>query len=141
MFSYGIRTFHHFSVFFLSFFFFLLFWRRVTSASPFSTLANRVPPSSKPHTPYKKRERMAARCQFEHSSDVGVFARLTNKYAIVSQGGADHFKVLESELQDKIPVVRTSLANTRVVGRLCVGNRHGLLVPNTTTNQGWSRLV
>lgn len=78
---------------------------------------------------------MAARCQFEHSSDIGVFAHLTNKYAIVSQGGADHFKVLESELQDKIPVVRTSLANTRVVGRLCVGNRHGLLVPNTTTNQ------
>mmetsp|Transcript_18416 Transcript_18416/g.25501 ORF Transcript_18416/g.25501 Transcript_18416/m.25501 type:complete len:244 (-) Transcript_18416:169-900(-) len=78
---------------------------------------------------------MAVRCQFEHSSDVGVFARLTNKYAIVSLGGADHFKVLENELQDKIPVVRTSIASTRVVGRLCVGNRHGLLVPNTTTNQ------
>jgi hypothetical protein len=78
---------------------------------------------------------MAVRAQFEHSSDVGVFARLTSKYAVVAMGGAEQFKVLETELQDKIPVVRTSLAGTRVVGRLCVGNRHGLLVPNTTTNQ------
>jgi translation initiation factor 6 len=78
---------------------------------------------------------MAIRAQFEHSSDVGVFARLTNKYALVAMGGADHFKVFETELQDKIPVVRTTIAGTRVVGRLCVGNRHGLLVPNTTTNQ------
>mmetsp|Transcript_25218 Transcript_25218/g.39350 ORF Transcript_25218/g.39350 Transcript_25218/m.39350 type:complete len:245 (-) Transcript_25218:142-876(-) len=78
---------------------------------------------------------MALRCQFEHSSDIGVFARLTNRYAIIiSPGQNDHFKVLESELRDRIPVVRTSLANTRVVGRLCVGNKHGLLVPNTTTN-------
>jgi len=78
---------------------------------------------------------MAVRAQFEHSSDVGVFARLTSKYAIVAMGGAEQFKVLETDLQDKIPVVRTSLAGTRVVGRLCVGNRHGLLVPNTTSNQ------
>lgn len=44
-------------------------------------------------------------------------------------------QVLESELEGKIPVVRTTIAGTRVVGRLTVGNRNGLLVPNTTTNQ------
>eukprot|EP00211_Chloroparvula_japonica_P014366 CAMPEP_0119132820 /NCGR_PEP_ID=MMETSP1310-20130426/12378_1 /TAXON_ID=464262 /ORGANISM="Genus nov. species nov., Strain RCC2339" /LENGTH=243 /DNA_ID=CAMNT_0007123477 /DNA_START=33 /DNA_END=764 /DNA_ORIENTATION=+ len=78
---------------------------------------------------------MAVRAQFEHSSDIGVFCRLTNKYALVAMGGAEPFKVLENELSGKIPVVKTSIAGTRVVGRLCVGNRHGLLVPNTTTNQ------
>lgn len=34
-----------------------------------------------------------------------------------------------------IPVIHTSIAGTRIVGRLTVGNRHGLLVPNTTTDQ------
>lgn len=36
---------------------------------------------------------MAVRAQFEHSSDIGVFARLTNKYCLVAMGGAEPFKV------------------------------------------------
>ncbi|CAH3042826.1 unnamed protein product [Pocillopora meandrina] len=43
--------------------------------------------------------------------------------------------VFEGELSDVIPVIRTSVAGVRIVGRLCVGNRNGLLVPNTTTDQ------
>jgi len=34
---------------------------------------------------------MATRCQFENSNDVGVFAKLTNAYAIVALGGAENF--------------------------------------------------
>lgn len=34
-----------------------------------------------------------------------------------------------------MPVIHTSIAGTRVVGRLTVGNKNGLLVPNTTTDQ------
>ena len=34
-----------------------------------------------------------------------------------------------------IPVVHASIAGTRIIGRLTVGNRHGLLVPSTTTDQ------
>ena len=34
-----------------------------------------------------------------------------------------------------IPVVHTTIAGTRIIGRLTVGNRNGLLVPNTTTDQ------
>ena len=34
-----------------------------------------------------------------------------------------------------IPVVHTSIAGTRLVGRLTAGNKNGLLVPNTTTDQ------
>jgi translation initiation factor 6 len=34
-----------------------------------------------------------------------------------------------------VPIIHTSIAGTRIIGRLTVGNRHGLLVPNTTTDQ------
>mmetsp|Transcript_3672 Transcript_3672/g.8884 ORF Transcript_3672/g.8884 Transcript_3672/m.8884 type:complete len:217 (-) Transcript_3672:320-970(-) len=50
-------------------------------------------------------------------------------------GGAEHFKVLGAELKSKIPVVATSIADTRIVGRMVAGNRKGLLVPTTTTDK------
>lgn len=79
---------------------------------------------------------MAVRCQFENSSEVGVFARLTNSYCLVTIGGsANFYSTFETELGDLIPVVHCSIAGTRLVGRLTVGNRHGLLVPMTTTDQ------
>jgi len=78
---------------------------------------------------------MAVRAQFENSSEIGVFSRLTNKYCLVAYGGADNFRVFESELQGHIPVVRASVAGCRVIGRLTVGNKNGLLLPNTTTDQ------
>ncbi|TPX48869.1 hypothetical protein SeLEV6574_g01808 [Synchytrium endobioticum] len=79
---------------------------------------------------------MALRAQFENSGDIGVFGRLTNAYCLVAIGGSENFySVFESELQDVIPVVHTSIAGTRIIGRLTVGNRHGLLLPNTTTDQ------
>jgi translation initiation factor 6 len=43
--------------------------------------------------------------------------------------------VFEGELGDVIPVIHTTIAGTRIIGRLCVGNKNGLLVPNTTTDQ------
>ena len=43
--------------------------------------------------------------------------------------------MFESELSGVIPVVHASIAGTRIIGRLTVGNRHGLLVPSTTTDQ------
>jgi len=42
---------------------------------------------------------------------------------------------IESELEGVIPVVRCSVAGCRVLGRLVVGNKNGLLLPNTTTDQ------
>jgi translation initiation factor 6 len=78
---------------------------------------------------------MAIRAQFENSSEIGVFSKLTNTYCLLSHGGSEHFKVFENELADHVPVVYTSIAGTRVVGRLTVGNKNGLLLPNTTTDQ------
>jgi len=79
---------------------------------------------------------MAVRCQFENSSEIGVFARLTNSYCLVTVGGsANFYATFETELGDLMPVVHCTIAGTRLVGRLTVGNRHGLLVPMTTTDQ------
>ena len=116
---------------------------------------------------------MATRAQFENSNEVGVFAKLTNTYALVSIGGSENFySVFQQELADHIPVVHTSIAGCRFVGRATVGeskleprsasaspalqgqlqrrvlhrvrsfwyaflagNKRGLLVPNTTTDQ------
>lgn len=79
---------------------------------------------------------MAVRAQFENSNEVGVFATLTNSYALVATGGSMNFySVFESELADIIPICHTTIAGTRIVGRLTAGNRKGLLVPTSTTDQ------
>ncbi|OZJ05453.1 Eukaryotic translation initiation factor 6 [Bifiguratus adelaidae] len=79
---------------------------------------------------------MAVRAQFENSNEIGVFSRLTNSYCLVAIGGSENFySVFESELNDIIPVIHTSIGGTRIVGRLTAGNKNGLLVPNTTTDQ------
>jgi len=79
---------------------------------------------------------MAVRAQFESSSEVGVFSKLTNSYCLVAQGGSENFySVFEAELAKHIPVVHSTIGGTRIIGRVCVGNRHGLLVPSIATDQ------
>jgi len=78
---------------------------------------------------------MATRAQFEGSSDVGVFARLTNTYCLTPMGSSENFhSVFEAELTKHMPVVHCSIGGTRITGRTTIGNRHGLLVPSTTTD-------
>lgn len=43
--------------------------------------------------------------------------------------------MFEAELTGVIPVIYASIADCRIIGRMCVGNRHGLLVPMATTDQ------
>jgi len=80
---------------------------------------------------------MAVRCRYENSSDIGVFAKLTNSYCLASMsiGSTNFYSTFEAELADVIPVIETSIGGTRIIGRLTAGNRHGLLVPVTTTDQ------
>ncbi|ORY31024.1 eukaryotic translation initiation factor 6 [Naematelia encephala] len=79
---------------------------------------------------------MAVRTQFENSADIGVFAKLTNTYCLTALASSSNFySVFEAELSEVIPVIHTTIAGTRIIGRLCAGNRHGLLVPSTTTDQ------
>ncbi|XP_044730823.1 eukaryotic translation initiation factor 6 [Chrysoperla carnea] len=78
---------------------------------------------------------MAVRVQFENNNEVGVFSKLTNSYCIVAIGGSENFySVFEAELAETVPVVHASLSGCRIVGRMCVGNKNGLLVPNSTTD-------
>jgi translation initiation factor 6 len=93
---------------------------------------------------------------FESSSDIGVFAKLTNTYCIVGVGASENFyryelnsfrnilvyllfillnSIFEGELAEHMPVVHATIADCRIVGRLSAGNRHGLLLPNSTTDQ------
>lgn len=79
---------------------------------------------------------MATRSQYENSNEVGVFSKLTNAYCLVAIGGSENFySVFEAELADHIPVIHTSIAGTRIIGRMTAGNKNGLLVPSTTTDQ------
>jgi translation initiation factor 6 len=79
---------------------------------------------------------MALRTRFENSDDIGVFSKLTNRYCLVGMGASNNFySIFEHELQDHVPVIYTSVAGCRIIGRLCVGNKNGLLMPTTTTDQ------
>ncbi|KAK1664415.1 hypothetical protein QYE76_052574 [Lolium multiflorum] len=85
---------------------------------------------------------MASCLKFESSCEIGVFARLTNAYCIVPAGCSDSFvSVFENDLADAVPVVKASIGGTRILGRLCVGNKNGLLLPNTTTDQELQHLT
>mmetsp|Transcript_80372 Transcript_80372/g.111304 ORF Transcript_80372/g.111304 Transcript_80372/m.111304 type:complete len:145 (+) Transcript_80372:33-467(+) len=78
---------------------------------------------------------MATRLNFENSAEVGVFAKITNKYALVASGGAENFySVFENELGPHIPVVHASFCQTKIIGRMCAANSKGLLVPQQTTD-------
>lgn len=61
---------------------------------------------------------------------------LTNGYCLVCQGASENFYgVFEGELAEHVPVVHASVAGCRFVGRVCVGNKNGLLLPSTTTDE------
>ncbi len=76
---------------------------------------------------------MATRLSFENSNEIGVFAKLTNSYCLVANGGSQNFySSFQSELAEHIPVVHTLIGGMRIVGRMVVGNSKGLLVPSTT---------
>eukprot|EP01033_Poteriospumella_lacustris_P009701 gene9700-6943_t len=64
---------------------------------------------------------MATRAQFESSNEIGVFANLTNAYCLTAIGGSENFySQFEQELADHIPVIHTSIAGCRFVGRVTV---------------------
>jgi len=80
---------------------------------------------------------MAIRVRYENQSEIGVYARLTNSYCLVAKGAAENFfSAFQAELEPHgVPVVATTIGDMQIVGRLTVGNKNGLLVPNTTTDQ------
>lgn len=78
---------------------------------------------------------MITRCKYENSNEVGVWAKLTNTYCLVGLGGAENFySIFENELANHMSVIHATVANTKLVGRLTAGNKNGLLVPSTITD-------
>lgn len=39
-----------------------------------------------------------------------------------------------------VPIIKITIANTKIIGRMCVGNKNGLLVPETVTEEEWAVL-
>ena len=78
---------------------------------------------------------MASRLQFENSNEIGCFMKITNSYCLVSEGGSDQFfQIVSNEIGNTIPVISTSIAGTKIVGRMTCGNKNGLIVPTSTTD-------
>ena len=78
---------------------------------------------------------MASRINFENSSDIGVFCKLTNSYCLVASGGSENFySEFEQTFSAHVPVVVCSIAQTKIIGRMSAGNSKGLLLPNNTTD-------
>jgi translation initiation factor 6 len=79
---------------------------------------------------------MVSRCKYQNSSEIGAYARITNSYALLPFNTSENFfSIFEEKLAEHIPVFHSSIAGTAIIGRLCVGNSKGLLVPSTTTDQ------
>jgi translation initiation factor 6 len=84
---------------------------------------------------------MASRIHFESSNEIGVFAKLTNSYCLIATGGNGGFiSTLENEIGSDMPIITTTIGGIRSVGRLTVGNKHGLLVPEITTDAEFNEL-
>ena len=79
---------------------------------------------------------MTLRARFESSDDIGCFAVLTNTYCLAAPGASQNFySVFEQELANHIPVIYCTIGGARVIGRLVVGNKNGLVVPSIITDQ------
>ncbi|GKT14676.1 Translation initiation factor IF6 like protein [Aduncisulcus paluster] len=85
---------------------------------------------------------MAQRVRYESSSEIGVYSLLTNTYCLMSDLAPPPFRaVFESELSGKIPIISTSVAECSIIGRLCCGNSHGLILPSTTKDSEFERIA
>lgn len=71
------------------------------------------------------------RIQFEGSSEVGAYAKLTSTYAIVGTSHDSQFRKVLEDLVD-IPIIETMINSTKTVGNQLQGNKYGLMVPMTT---------
>ncbi|KAI5415715.1 eukaryotic translation initiation factor 6-2 isoform X1 [Lathyrus oleraceus] len=83
---------------------------------------------------------MAKRLLFNDTDHVGVFCKLTNTYCLVGEGSDDFYSEVVAKFEDIIPVIKTSIAGTSWVGRYCIGNKNGLLLPHTTTPEEYQHI-
>ena len=69
-------------------------------------------------------EMAVVRTHFENNNEVGVFSKLTNAYCLIGIGrSANFFATFESELDEVVPVVYSTIGGCRIVGRMTVGKK------------------
>ena len=79
---------------------------------------------------------MALRTKFENSNDIGCFVKLTNAYCLVASGGSEAFySSFQQEIGKHIPVIHCTIAGAKMIGRMTAGNKNGLIVPDSTTDE------
>ena len=83
---------------------------------------------------------MSVRIKYANSSEIGAYARLTNTYCILPNCENTEYLARFKEMVD-VPIIQTSIAGTDLVGRLTVGNSKGLIVPSTTTEYEYDKLL
>jgi translation initiation factor 6 len=76
-----------------------------------------------------------SRIKFGNSSDIGVYARITNSYGLIPYSISDNFfSAFESKIESKVPLIQCTVGSTNIIGRLTVGNSHGLVLPQITSD-------
>jgi len=79
---------------------------------------------------------MASRIHFSNNSEIGCFVRMTNTYALVAIDTSNNFSsIFERDLSHAMKICRCTIGGIKNIGNMTVGNRHGLLVPDQTTDQ------
>lgn len=63
---------------------------------------------------------------------VGLFGLLTDKYGIVSENFPD--KEIK-KINPEIPILKTKIYNTDLIGMFCAGNSKGLVIPDFVTDK------
>ncbi|MCH83416.1 eukaryotic translation initiation factor 6-2-like, partial [Trifolium medium] len=66
---------------------------------------------------------------FTNHGEIGLICNLTNSYCLVGSGGSENFySSIEAELEDVIPIIKTSIGDSSV-GRYCIGFTYLLADP------------
>lgn len=77
---------------------------------------------------------MHFKLNFEGRPEIGAYIRMTNKYILVGRSQTPNaINFLKENFS--IPVIETTINTINTVGSLCVGNSHGLVLPDTCTDQ------
>ena len=77
---------------------------------------------------------MVSRCKYSGSSEIGAFCLLTNNFALVPYTNENFLNHFTIDLPESMPIIQTNIAQTSLIGRMAVGNKHGLLLPSTATD-------
>jgi translation initiation factor 6 len=84
---------------------------------------------------------MFVKLNFDNSDNIGVFIKLTNSYCIVPyEVNEKSLKIIKKELKKNIPIIKTSIIQSKCVGRLIIGNKKGLILPSETTFEEYQKI-